>query len=129
MAYPPATLGSSGWNVPDQLASPPIRNSETSGGEDVSADVQKVETRGKYAVIKTATTTLVKTGPGNIHSIRVIGGTLGNVSVFDDTAASAGEIVPVVTPDKGQVLVQDVAFATGLSIVTAAATILLVSYR
>lgn len=104
-------------------------NKEYMAGEDVTADVQKVENRGLAAVIKTATTTLVKTGPGHINSIRVIGGTLGNVSIFDDTAATSGEIVPVVTPDKGQVLVENVSFTTGLSIVTAAATILLVSYR
>jgi hypothetical protein len=82
-----------------------------------------------YAVIKTATTTTIKNTAGYIKEIRVVGGTLGNVSAFDSLSGSGPELCPAVTPDKGQVLSGPKAFATGLTIVTAAATIVVVSYR
>jgi len=82
-----------------------------------------------YEVIKTATTTTIKTGSGFIKEIRVLGGTLGDVSVFDDTTGTTNEIVPAVTPTAGMVLKKSCAFSTGLTIVTAAATIVVVSYR
>ena len=82
-----------------------------------------------YEVIKTATTTTVKSGSGNIKEIRVLGGTLGNITVYDNTAGSGTEIVPIITPAGATVLKKSCAFSTGLTIVTAAATIVVVSYR
>lgn len=82
-----------------------------------------------YAVIKTATTTTIKASEGNIKEIRVLGGTLGAVTVYDNIEASGDEIVPVITPTGAIVLKKSAAFATGLTIVTAAATIIVVSYR
>ncbi len=107
----------------------PIVEQTVFGGEDVLADVQKVEVRGKYASVSTATTTLVKVGPGVVNSIRAVGGTMGAVTIYDNTAASGTVILPAVTPAQSHVLLEDVAFATGLTIVTAAATILAISYR
>lgn len=80
-------------------------------------------------VISTATTTVIKSGAGRIRQIRVLGGTLGNVTAYDNTAASGTVMVPTFTPDKGQVLIEDCKFTTGLTIVTAAATLVIVTWR
>lgn len=84
---------------------------------------------GAVTVISTATTTTVKSGAGIVREIRTIGGTLGNVTVYDNTAGSGTAIVPTVTPDKAQMLIQNGAFSTGLTIVTAAATLLVVVWE
>lgn len=111
------------------MAGYPVVEQNLFGGEDVVGDVQKTEIRGTPAAISTATTTLVKTGPGNLHSLRVAGGVLGNVTVYDNTDASGTVLLPAVSPVQGQVLLENIRFSTGLTIVTAAATILTVSYR
>lgn len=82
-----------------------------------------------YTTITTATTTTVKSGSGVIRNIKILGGTLGNVTVYDNTAGSGTTIVPSVTPVQGQEIAADVAFGTGLTIVTASATIILVAWR
>ena len=82
------------------------------------------------STISTATTTTVVSFPCVIDEIRVVGGTLGNVTVYDNTAASGTNPIPAVTPDKGQVLIgRSVSFAVGCTIVTAAATIVTVTWR
>jgi len=81
--------------------------------------------------ITTATTTVVKSGPGRVGYITILGGTAGAITVYDNTAASGTVIVPTFTPGAVTVpvtIVLEVAFAVGLTIVTAAATILQVSY-
>lgn len=114
------------WNPLDMLR---VALGTTLAGEDVANDVQKVENRGLPANITTATTTTIKSGPGHINEIRVAGGVLGAVTIYDNTAGSGTVILPTVTPLQGQVLLSDVEFSTGLTIVTAAATILTLSYR
>jgi len=81
--------------------------------------------------IKTATTTTVKSGAGFLHSITVLGGTLGTIAVYDNTAASGTEIAPTFTPAAGamETLIFDCQFSTGLTIITGAATVLSVSYQ
>ena len=98
-------------------------------GEDVANNVLKVENRGAVASITAAATSTIKTGPGHINEIRIAGGVLGAVTVYDNTAGSGTVIVPTVTPLQGQVIISNVEFSTGLTIVTAAATIITVSYR
>ena len=98
-------------------------------GEDIPNDVQKVETRGAYASITTATTTTIKIGHGHINEIRVAGGVLGQVTIYDSLLGSGQVILPSVTPVQGQVLLSNVEFSVGLTIVTAAASILSISYR
>ena len=97
-------------------------------GEDLN-DVQKTEQRGNYFSITTAATTTVKTGAGFIYNLIVLGGTLGNVTAYDNTAGSGTVIVPTVTPVANGILISNVSFSTGLTIVTAAATIITGSYR
>jgi len=100
---------------------------------DATNDVTRVYPDDySYAAIETATTTTIKAESGHIKEIRVIGGTLGAITVYDNTAGSGTEIVPTVTPPTLTgtfVLKKDCSFATGLTIVTAAATIIVVSYR
>jgi hypothetical protein len=86
--------------------------------------------RHNTAAISTATTTTVATGTGTLHTITVLGGTLGAITVYDNTAGSGATICPAFTPAAGamETLTFDVGFKTGLTIVTAAATVLQVSY-
>ena len=98
-------------------------------GADPVADVQRVERQFLPAAISTAATTIIKAGSGLVGEILIAGGTLGAVTVYDNTAGSGTLLVPTVTPLQGQALLRDVAFNNGLTIVTAAATIITVAYR
>ena len=117
-----------------------VRQTETNAVGDqqvnlntaIDADVDTVTTYNddyNVTVISTATTTTIKSGAGRIRQIRVLGGTLGNVTSYDNTAGSGTVLTPTVSPDKGQVLVEDAKFETGLTIVTDAATLVVVTWR
>ena len=98
----------------------------------LDADVDTVTTYNdnyNVTVISTATTTTIKTGAGAVRQIRVLGGTLGNVTAYDNTAGSGKVLTPTVSPDKGQILLEDAGFNIGLTIVTAAATLVVVTWR
>lgn len=86
-----------------------------------------------YNAVSTATTTLVKTGAGQLHQVIVLGGTLGAITVYDALTATnpiAPTFTPVAMTGSGpQVYTFDVTFGVGLTIVTAAATALTVTYR
>lgn len=85
---------------------------------------------GYYSTnITTAATTTVIAFPGIIHEIEVLGGTLGNVTVYDSTSASGTVIAAAFTPVQGQIFAKDVNCATGCTIVTAAATSLLITWK
>lgn len=79
--------------------------------------------------IITATTTVVKTGKGILHTITVAGGTAGTIVVYDNTAASGTILANFSSTNALQTYIFDVAFATGLTIVTSAATSVSVSYK
>lgn len=107
-------------------------NTTLAAGEDLTNDVQKVEQRFSYATIKTLATTTIKSGAGFVHSITIIGGTLGTIAVYDNTAASGTEIIPSFTPTATlpcPTMILDETFSTGLTIITGAATIINISYR
>lgn len=100
--------------------------------EDNTNGKAVVEHRYTYEAINTATTTVVKSGAGLVHTITIAGGTAGAITVYDNTAGSGTEIIPTFTPaavDPPVTLTLDVEFDTGLTIVTAAATVITVSYR
>jgi hypothetical protein len=101
----------------------------TLAGEDIANDVQKVEERYLPLNVSTAATTVVKSGSGYVKAIRVIGGTLGTVTVYDNTSASGTVLVPTVTPTAAGLLIESITFSTGLTIVTGSATILTGAYR
>ena len=108
-----------------------VRLPETISGESVAFD--RLAVMGDYstAVISTATTTTVKSGVGVLRSCQVLGGTLGAITVYDNTAASGTVIAPAFTPTAtvpGTQILPDIRFSVGLTIVTAAATILQCSF-
>ena len=101
----------------------------TLAGEDVANDVLKVETRGSSVNILTATTTTIKSAPGHVNHLIAVGGTMGNVTIYDNTAASGTVLFGPATPTAGGVIVADIEFSVGLTVVTAAATAISGSVR
>jgi hypothetical protein len=85
--------------------------------------------RNEYATISTGTTTTVKSGKGILHRIIVTGGTTGTIVIYDNTAASGTKIADYDTTNALATFDFDVAFSTGLTIVTSAATKLTVIFR
>jgi len=106
-----------------------VTQATKTAGEDVDADVMKTETRGAAVNILTATTTTVKTGAGHLNHLIAVGGTMGNVTIYDNTAASGTVLFGPATPTAGGVIVADIEFAVGLTVVTAAATAISGSVR
>lgn len=97
-------------------------------GEDAANDRVMVLPKYNGTYISTATTTLVKTGAGVLHSITVTTAAAGTITVYDNTAGSGTikAVLKVSIPEGTYIF--DIAFATGLTIVTAAASGLTVSY-
>ena len=98
-------------------------------GEDITNDVLKVENRNSNTYISTAVTTLLKTGAGVLHTITCNGGTAGTIIVYDNTTAGGTIIASFDSTNALNTYQFDVSFATGLTIVTSAATKLSVSWR
>lgn len=75
-----------------------------------------------YANITTDTTTVVKTGPGTLHTITVnlVGTAPATVTIYDNTAASGTKIGTVTISATDTFFVYDVDFNNGLTIVTSA---------
>ena len=76
----------------------------------------------KTVNILTATTTTVKTGEGLVHHLIAVGGTMGAVTIYDNTSAAGAVLFGPATPTAGGIIVADLPFGIGLTIVTAAAT-------
>ncbi len=77
-----------------------------------------------YSNISTNATTAVKASAGTLHSITInTKGASSNVAtVYDNTAGSGTKIATLDTTLGQSTLVYDIAFATGLTIVTATGT-------
>ncbi len=76
----------------------------------------------------TATTTVVATGPGILHELSLTETAAGTITVYDNTSAT-GTILGVLKASivEGDYL-HDLSFSIGLTIVTAAASKLTVSW-
>lgn len=99
-------------------------------GEDSASDRMKVEQRYSGVNISTATTTVVKNGPGFLRGIMVQGGAAGTITIYDNTAASGTLIGPGFDATNALAWYPfDREFDTGLTIVTSAATKIYVEYR
>lgn len=105
-------------------------------GEDLTADVIKVEQRFSYLnIVAGQATTVVKAGAGFLHSITFNGpATATNTTNVYDHASGAGTIIatPLATAAAAPVtVIYDVSFANGLTIITATANgaNMTVSYR
>jgi hypothetical protein len=110
-------------------ATTPVTLTDKLAGEDLTNDVLRVEQQGSPFAINTATTTIVSAVPGHLYRLRAIGGTLGGVTVYNNNAASGAVLLPTVTPLANGVLLEDIDFSIGLTIVTAAATVVVGSFR
>ena len=108
----------------DSLGNTKVTMGAATPGANYTDDVQEVAIVGDIPIaINTAATTVVKTGAGIVNVIRVLGGTLGNVTIYDNTTGSGTVLCPTVTPVANEILIENLRFNTGLTIVTAAATV------
>ena len=87
-----------------------------------------METTFNKTPISTATTTLVKTGRGKLHTITVGETAAGAISVYDALTETGTAFIVLKASIAEQTFVFDVQFNTGLTIVTAAASKLTVAY-
>jgi hypothetical protein len=104
-------------------------------GEDITNDVQKVETRWQSANMTTATTTTHATGAGVCGGIEVGKQVAaGTITVYDNTAASGtilGKITfgaAILTDPPLPTFLSGVKFNIGLTVITSAATDLAVKW-
>lgn len=98
-------------------------------GEDQTNDVIKTEQRYSYSHIATNTTTVVKSTPGFLHSITVNTTAAGAITVYDNTAGSGTVIAILKSSVVEGTYTFDVTCTTGITVVTAAASDITVSYR
>jgi hypothetical protein len=86
-----------------------------------------------YAHLSTATTTTIKSGAGVLHTLSVNNlGTVASVTTVYDNTAASGSVIAVINTLAGQEsYIYDVAFSTGLTIVTTGtvAPDITISYR
>jgi len=104
------------------------------GTTDTSAPASSVYLDGdSFSHIKTNTTTVVKSGSGIFHSllINTPGLVAASAAIYDNTSASGTVIAVVDTTRTSPLLIYNVAFTTGLTIVTTGGTAadLTVTYR
>jgi len=110
----------------------PILTSGNRGDLQLSQNgAQIVEQYFSYTHISTTTTTTIKSGAGFVHNISVnTKGTAASiVTVYDNTTATGTVIGIIDSLNLSGLFLSDVAFATGLTIVTTGAPDLTVSYR
>jgi hypothetical protein len=98
----------------------------------VSAAAAQSPQTWSYANITTDTTTLVKSGPGVLHSVCInSAATNATIQIYDSTTGSGNKIGLITTAaSKIGCTTYDAAFWTGLTIVTAVTTPdLTIAYR
>ena len=91
--------------------------------------IQKAEQNFSYNYISTATTTQVKTGSGFLHAIIVGETAAGSIKVIDNTSGTTTNLGELKASIAEGTYVFNCNFATGLRIVTAAASKITVIYR
>lgn len=93
----------------------------------------QMEINNSYAHIATATTTVVKSGAGSLHSIIVNtkGTVASTITAYDNTAGSGTVIAVIDSLTLSGLFTYDIAFTTGLTLVTTGtvAPDITVSYR
>ena len=72
--------------------------------------------------IKTATTTLVRSGSGSIKKIVIGGGAMGAITIYDALSAAGEAIWSKATIVSGDIYEIDCPISVGITVVTAAAT-------
>jgi hypothetical protein len=84
---------------------------------------------GLFNNIKTATTTVVKTGAGVLNKVVINTTAAGTITIYDNTSAAGATIATIAVSAIGPVFMYDLAFTLGLTVVTAAASDITVTYR
>lgn len=97
--------------------------------QDAFGEEQATESNFTYKNIAAGATTVVKSGAGELRSITVNTTAAGAITIYDNTAASGTKIGTLKSSVVEGTYQYDVAFSTGLTIVTAAASDITVSYR
>lgn len=87
-----------------------------------------VYTPGSITPISTGTTTLIATGSCTLNNIVVTGGTTGTIKIYDALTATGTPKYDFDTTNTLASYVMNASFATGLTIVTSAATKVSVSW-
>lgn len=98
-------------------------------GEDLTNDLLKTELRYSVAYISSATTTQVKTGSGLLHAIVVGTTAAGTIQIIDNTSGSTVNMGELKSSIAEGTYVFNATFATGLRIITGAASKISVIYR
>lgn len=130
----PVAIASDQFGQATKSASlPVVIASDQLGGTTPSNSLPVVQAGFTYAHISTAATTVVKSGAGVVHTITVnnLGTVASTTTVYDNTAGS-GTVIAIINTLAGQTsYIYDVAFATGLTLVTTGtvAPDITVSYR
>lgn len=81
-----------------------------------------------YRNINTATTTNVKSGSGHLHAVTINTTAAGTISLFDSLVGSGTAIAVIAASVTEPVYLYDLQFNTGLTVVTAAASDVTVSF-
>ena len=97
-------------------------------GENQTLNRMQVVNNNSYSNITSGATTVVKSAAGHLHSITVNATAAGTITIYDNTAASGTKIGTLKASIVEGTYTFDVAFATGLTIVTGAASDITVSY-
>jgi len=97
-------------------------------GENQTLNRMQFVNNNTYSNIASATTTVVKASAGHLHSITVNTTAAGAITVYDNTSAAGNKIATLKASIVENTYVYDCAFGTGLTIVTAAASDITVSY-
>lgn len=129
LASSAGTDGDYAFKNQDSLGASYGREVYAATAEDNTVGVFKVEERFSYSNITTATTTTVKSGAGFVHAITVNTTAAGTITIYDNTAGSGTKIGTLKASIGEQTFIFNVTFGTGLTIVTAAASDITVSYR
>ena len=83
----------------------------------------------KYKNITTATNTVIKAAAGIIGGFVVNSGTMGTITLYDNTTCSTTKIATITAPTSGGIWPAGAKFTTGLCITTGAATDMTVFYQ
>lgn len=112
------------------------RSAQGAVNANTGIGVMAVEEAGRtFSNITTATTTTSKSGKGFLHSVTINTFVASaTITIFDNTAASGSKIATITLPSTitslGPItLMYNVAFSTGLTVVTSGATDITVAYR
>jgi len=88
------------------------------------------EGANSFVNITSATTTVVKSGAGTLHTVVInTRGTVSTATIYDNTAGSGTKIATIDTTLSTTSFTYDASFSTGLTVVTVGAADITITYR